>query len=229
MSTLKMISRITVFSLFLANFASYAMNLEHALIEACQDNEIGIVENMIKNPNIDLNTGDESGRTPLIIASAKGYWDIVDALLSIKKSDGSFAVNVNKSDNHGITPLLAACKKGSIHAVESLLAVRGIDVNQADKDGETPLLAACKKIPRNPKLINVLLENGANNKANKSGETPLNIAKDTPIYGMLECYLAGEVRESQWNTALSAEECQPRVKTELKRCEAARQGIAFHE
>jgi ankyrin repeat protein len=75
----------------------------------------------------------------LIIASQNRALEIVEELLSLKKPDGSLAVNVNQANMDGVTALLAACKRGSFFTVELLLDAQGIDVNQADNNGETPL------------------------------------------------------------------------------------------
>lgn len=230
MNTLKIVSCISVFLLLIANFASYACaivpTLESELLNACKAGDQATVQKLIKKPGIDVNAGDEYGCTPLIIASLQRDICTLEALLSLKKSDGSFAVNVNQSNKDGITPLLAACQNIDSHMVEKLLSVAGIDVNQADYNGETPLLVACKNNRCNLSLniIDLLLNNGAVNKANKKGETPLVITKGTLIYGLLELYLVREVHESELCTALSAEQCK-----DVKLRPTAKEGIAFHE
>ncbi len=234
MNALKTVSCISVFLLFLANFAAYASpittTLEIELLNACKAGDLAAVQKLIKKPGVDVNKGDEYGCTPLIIASQQHDIWILKVLLSLKKSDGSFAVNVNQSNMDGITPLLAACQNGHSQTVDQLLAVPGIDVNQADNNDETPLLVACKNNRSNLNLniIDALLKNGAVNKANKKGETPLEITKNTLIYGYLEAYLAGEVHASKWCNALSAEDCKDMKESELKR-RKAKEGIAFHE
>jgi ankyrin repeat protein len=213
MNALKIVSCIGVFLLLLTNFASYASTttttLESELLNACKAGDLAIVQKLIKKPGIDVNKGDEYGCTPVIIASQERDIWILEVLLSLKKSDGSFAINVNQSNMDGITPLLAACQNGHYQTVEKLLAVPGIDVNQADNNGETPLLVACKnnRCNLNLNIIDALLRNGAVNKANKKGETPLEITKDTNLYGQLEFYLVGEVHESRFCSALPAEFC----------------------
>lgn len=204
--------------------------IESELLDACKACDLPIVQKLIKNPGIDVNKGDEHGCTPLIIASQKGPIEILEVLLSLKKPDGSLAVNVNKSNMDGTTPLLAACQKRRNHAVKKLIEVPGIDVNQADNNGDTPLLVACKNNSSNLNIdiIDILLKNGAVNKANKKGETPLEITKGTLIYGQLELYLVGEVHASESCSALSPKDCKDAKEWELKH-RKAKDGIAFHE
>lgn len=162
MNSLKIVSCINVFLLFLANFASYTntitTTLESELLNAIKAGSLVTVQKLIKNPALDVNKGDEYGCTPVLLAVQERDERVLEVLLSLKKSDGSFAVNVNKSNMDGITPLLAACQTGDHIAVDILLAVAGIDVNQADNNGETPLLVACKNNGYNLNLDNCFIK-----------------------------------------------------------------------
>jgi len=198
------------------------------LFAACKNGNLRIIKALVAAPGIDINKGDNNGDTPMIIAADYGNIEAIEILLSLKKSDGSFAVNINQSNKDGVTPLLLACQNGSSLTVEKLLTVAGIDVNKADNSGETPLLVLCKNKFLDFGLIHDLLENGADNRANKKGETPLNITKDSRIYGQLEFYLVGEVHASKWCTGLSAKQCKE-AKEQALRYRKAKEGIAFHE
>src|SRR5947209_7448584 len=102
MNALKIVSCISVFLVFLANFASYAntitTTLESELLNACKAGNLATVQKLIKKPGVDVNKGDEYGCTPVMIASKQRDIWILEVLLSLKKSDGSFAVNVNQSN-----------------------------------------------------------------------------------------------------------------------------------
>ena len=52
--------------------------------------------------NVDVNKQQNSGDTPLLIASYKGHKDIVELLLNMNNID------VNKATNTGLTPLSIA-------------------------------------------------------------------------------------------------------------------------
>ena len=212
-------------------YAGTTVTVENELLEACRAYDLASVKEIIKMTGVDVNAGDEYGNTPLLIAAQLRNLYLVDELLSLQKSDGSFAVNVNQSNIDGTTPLLAACQNSNGSIVDSLIKVAGIDVNLADKDGNTPLLVVCRTnyASRNLSIIDVLLENGASNRANNQGETPLELTKDTLEYGMLEFYLVGEVQASRWCSPLSAEECKYPRESDLERCREAKVGIPFHE
>ncbi|HEV2601468.1 MAG TPA: ankyrin repeat domain-containing protein [Candidatus Babeliales bacterium] len=146
--------------------------LENELRKAFREDGVGAlatVQKLFKEAGIDVNA---AGPTPEMIAVADHLILIVEELLSLKKPDGSLAVNINQSNADGITPLLAACEIGLYEMIEKLLAVPGIDINQANNNGETPLLVACK---RSPYAVSALLAvPGIDvNKADNNGETPL--------------------------------------------------------
>ncbi|MBR2127063.1 MAG: ankyrin repeat domain-containing protein [Akkermansia sp.] len=81
----------------------------------------------------DVNKGDESERTPLLLAAERGYTECVRLLLAAP------GIDVNKADKDGETPLYWAACYGRTECVKLLLAAPDIDINKADKDGETPL------------------------------------------------------------------------------------------
>lgn len=72
--------------------------------------------------------GEEDGLTPLIIASGRGYKDIVFRLL-----EGG--VQVNNSDKFGSTALIWAARKGHLTIVEKLLA-SGAEIDAVGMQGK---------------------------------------------------------------------------------------------
>jgi len=140
----------------------------HRLHEAVYAGDKNIVQALLAskaNPNIAI-TNDI---IPLLIASYKGYIEIVKLLLA---TDG---IEVNKAANNGVTPLNIASNKGLTEIVQLLLATDGIKVNEEALDGATPLLVASRN--GQTEIVKLLLAAGADvNKAKNDGITPLYIA-----------------------------------------------------
>lgn len=75
-----------------------------------------------------------SGATILHVAAAKGYINVIEALLHNKKMKQF--INVNARDNDGWTPLHAACHWKQPGAVE-LLILNGADVEVKSTSGQS--------------------------------------------------------------------------------------------
>mgnify|MGYP006286160581 CR=1 FL=1 len=58
------------------------INMEDALFEACKDNDINKALNLIHSTEIDVNTQDDFGDTPLYIATVRQNIEIIKALLT---------------------------------------------------------------------------------------------------------------------------------------------------
>ncbi len=93
-----------------------------------------------------MNIGDRFGHTPLIMARADGYVDVIDELLKYDQ------VDVNAQDNDGRTPLIMACSGGhgcrpkSVFCIVCLLLKhKEVDVNATYNKGRTALYVACVK------------------------------------------------------------------------------------
>ena len=84
-------------------------------------------------PDLDLETPNSNGDTPLKIAAAAGenHTDIVKILLNA-------GVNVDAPSRSGVTPLMSACRHGNVSAVQLLLD-RGADCSLTSQDGYTSL------------------------------------------------------------------------------------------
>ncbi|XP_064384780.1 uncharacterized protein LOC135333688 [Halichondria panicea] len=115
----------------------------------------------------DVNSVDEIGNTPLLLAASGGHTDCVTELLS------SGAV-VDLADKNGRTPLYWAAWGGHTDCVRELLS-SGAVVDLANKDGYTPLLLAA--MGGHTDCVRELLSSGAVvDLANKDGDTPLILA-----------------------------------------------------
>ena len=148
------------------------------LYYAVATNQPNIVKLLLNTPNIDVNKGDNFGRTPLYTAANKENTECIELLL--KAPD----IDVNKAKNNGETPLHTAAVQGNKECIELLLKAPDIDVNKADDDGSTPLHdainyghAECVLLLSKAPGINV-------NKAKNNGETPLHTAA---VQGKKEC------------------------------------------
>jgi len=80
---------------------------------------------------IDVNSGDEHGRTPLFAACAGANWALAERLLS-KGADPAPA------DDRGRTPLMMAALHGNLQMFRTLIA-RGANPTAADVEGHTAL------------------------------------------------------------------------------------------
>ena len=106
------------------------LSLVNALIQ-CDETDVNLVEYYRE---------DTYGKTSLIIASEKGYVEIVKQLLMDPQ------INVNYHDeSYSKTSLNIASEKGHVEIVEQLLMYPQIDVNAANGFGRTSLMLGSEK------------------------------------------------------------------------------------
>ena len=91
---------------------------------------------ILNSDNININTQDKHGQTPLIIASDLGRKEVVQFLLCCPNLD------INIADNYGNTALLNASAYGYEDIVEMLLGHEDLKVNKGDFYMDTPLMMA---------------------------------------------------------------------------------------
>ena len=125
-------------------------NILKVFIIAVKLNDQDAVRYFLKK--VDVNAQDEEGKTALILASDRGYTEIVKLLLEA-------GANVNLQDSHGNTALMWASSKGHIEVVRLLLE-SGAKVDLQNKDGATALMWASGDGKK--EIAKILLENGAN-------------------------------------------------------------------
>lgn len=165
------------------------VTLAERLLNAAETGDIKEVRNSIEL-GANVNTRDyrraTKNCTPLMLATAKGYLEIVDALLAAngnpnlsdddgKSIPGLISGNEETIKNMGYTldrtPLMLAASYGHINILQKLIAA-GAKIDRPDKLGETALFLAC--FAGNIEIAQVLLEFGANiHLRNTAGETVL--------------------------------------------------------
>jgi ankyrin repeat protein len=81
----------------------------------------------------DVNEVDADGRTPLLLATQKGYLSVIQVLLNHPQ------INLRAQDQWGSTALHKAAKQGHLAVIKLLLARPNTDINIKDGNGATPL------------------------------------------------------------------------------------------
>ncbi|PCG19536.1 ankyrin repeat domain-containing protein [Brachyspira sp. G79] len=121
------------------------------------------------------------------IASAKGYYKVVEAILDSAAARNSKIDIVNVGDNTGTTPLMWAAMNNQVTVISILIRYKA-DVNMQDDDGWTPLhFAAASDSYR---AVEILLNNGADaNIADIEGKKAVNVTNDTDIEALLNKYM----------------------------------------
>ncbi|HMZ64379.1 MAG TPA: ankyrin repeat domain-containing protein, partial [Leptospiraceae bacterium] len=85
--------KLLIITFFILNISLYANNWNDALYEASENGDLNKVKLAIeKGAKVDYQSMDKGGTTPLMIASEKGYIDIIKFLLGKK-------AKVNLKDN----------------------------------------------------------------------------------------------------------------------------------
>ena len=143
------------------------------LFGACMYNLVGIVRQLLRATNIQVNRQSQSngqGLTPLYVACLLDHLEVVHLLLTATD------IQVNKPNGQGLTPLLIASQKGFLEVVQALFARNELQINQGTTEGATPLYLAC--LNNRVQVVQALLARKEIqfNQANENGETPLHIA-----------------------------------------------------
>jgi uncharacterized protein len=122
--------------------------------------------NLLLAHHVDLNVKDKDGQTALIMATARGEVEVVDALLK-------GGVDANARDTKGATALLHSLSyrgsvyndndkrmaKGRLESARRLLLLSSIDVNLQNDDGESSLMRAINL--GDTEMVKLLLARGA--------------------------------------------------------------------
>jgi ankyrin repeat protein len=155
----------------------------------------------------DLDTRDDKGASPLLIALLAGKVEVSQLLIGhcvdfdirdtyghnplhmaawngllditrmLLEHDGGTKALINARNKNGVTPLHIASRRHS-HGVVALLLEFGADVDAEDKDKMTPLFYASKSI-QSGEVAHLLLDHGASvHTRNKYGQTPLHLASE---------------------------------------------------
>ena len=184
---------------------------------AAYDGHAGIVEALLRRPDIDVNLGQHLAATPLFCAAQLGHAEVVKLLLDAR------GINVNLATSEGATPLYIAAQNGRVEVVRLLLAAPGINVNLRTllmegtpltvalqeghvevaklllaapgidihvraADGATTLYVAAQH--DTPGIVEQLVRRGADvNLALTSGETPLGAAAYRGYVGVVRTLL----------------------------------------
>ncbi|RWF42660.1 MAG: ankyrin repeat domain-containing protein [Mesorhizobium sp.] len=131
-----------------------------ALHLAAHNARLAVLEALIAQPEIDVNSRNKWKSTPLSLAAAKGHYDCILALAGHPRID----INA-RADYYGRTALIEAARNGHLDVVK-LLVEHGADVNLADKTGRNSALIEAIK-GRHYEVAEYLLESRKVNFLNK--------------------------------------------------------------
>ena len=119
---------------------------------------------LLLDAGADIESKDDSDRTPLCLAACRDNMDIANLLINA-------GADVNSKDNNDRTPLRWAACIDNINIVKLLLNA-GADVNSKDNNNRTPLLEAVQN--NNMDIVKLLLDAGADvNSKDNNNRTPL--------------------------------------------------------
>lgn len=137
------------------------------LIEAIESGNIDLAREYIKN-NIGIKEQDEAdGTTPLMVASLKGYKDLVFDLIKKQKE-------IDTCDSAGASSLMYACAGGNIEIVQHIL-LKSPSINRKNSKGCTALMLAAANGHKS--IVLELIEQGADlSIINNNKETAYKIA-----------------------------------------------------
>lgn len=156
------------------------MSSEHRLREAIINGDSAQAATALAE-GAKLETTDERGMTPLLLAVKHGHRQIVELLLER-------GADLTHARHDGLTPLFMAIREGNVDMV-ALLLEKGADVNARGAiSSVTPLHVAAYE--GHHEIITLLLKSGADKQARMtSGELPVDLARQlgrTDLIQLLE-------------------------------------------
>ena len=109
------------------------------LCDAINDGNIEVVEEIVRNEEVDINGCDWRGLTPLMCAVRRGHHDILRRVL---KAPG---IDLGRCDGYGFTALHHACDYNRVSVIKLLCQDSRCSpsvVNKKDSNSNTPLMRA---------------------------------------------------------------------------------------
>ncbi len=117
------------------------INIDNSLLhEAVRFGSLNIIEELLKQKDIDVNVKDKSGITPLFWAVTSGRKDIANLLLQQTGIDKSAAIILDRKD-----PLYNAVFSGNLEVVQNLIKQSSEKINARDTNTRTLLHIAAEK------------------------------------------------------------------------------------
>lgn len=159
-------SLIFIISVFLSFTFVSAQEKAKSIFDIARNGTVAEVKELMKkNPDI-INTTNENGFSPLILACYRGNNAVAEFLMENVK-------DVNYGSTQGAA-LTAAVFKNNKQLTQKLLE-KGANPNLADANGTTPLIYAVQLQDKD--LVGILLKNKANKDlADKQGKTAFEYA-----------------------------------------------------
>ncbi|WAO96700.1 Hypothetical protein NCS54_01438200 [Fusarium falciforme] len=157
---------------------------------------ISVVEEILEQA-VDLEHRDETGRTPLVLATSEGHIELVKLLLEKN-------VQVDSKDEEGRTPLSYAAGNGHMEVRARCDRVsptgKGADPNHWDGNGFSPLLHAA--FEGHTEIVFMLLERGVdpNTRDKEEGKSVLTWAASDGHLEVLKLLLARNVSPNDEET-----------------------------
>lgn len=119
------------------------------LMLAVHNEHNDIVELLLKQPELDINSVEKIGDTALHVAGYSGNLWAVKKLVSDPRIK-----TLNSRNNDGQTPLIGAVRMGDVDCVRELVKIPGVDLHKISPQGRTLEEMACEACDENePKVI----------------------------------------------------------------------------
>lgn len=163
-------------------FAESYLNKMLVRAARCKNSQAtGILRRHGAKVELDINSRDENGNTPLARAAIEKNYELAETLIAI-------GANVNDKSNKGDTPLMLAIANNT-YKIAKLLIDKGANINDKNDKGDTPLIAAVYY--RAYDIAKLLIKKGANvNARSNSNITPLMLAIANNIYEVAELLIS---------------------------------------
>ena len=118
---------------------------------ACQNGHLEVIKLIAEMAPQWVNSSDSDNdmRTPLHVASEKGYEEIVNVLMMHNA--------IPRPTKNGFTPIHMAVQKGHINVMKTLLSRFPNEVSTADKKKQTPLHHAARECGDYPEIVTELI------------------------------------------------------------------------
>jgi len=151
---------------------SFGTNMAHIASRYQLIGPLRIILQRTNQVNVDMNSEDGEGYTPLLWAAEEGH----DAVVKLLMETGQ--VNIESKNYFNQTPLSLAAENGYKAVVKLLLETGQVNINSKDNYNRTPLSWAARN--RHEAVVKLLLETGQVNFESKDNfdRTPLSLAAE---------------------------------------------------